>query len=118
MLRGQKLQAEVLHKRALDLLEKALGSRHPELIPGLSQLSALYIAQDRAEDAAELRARIEAIEAAQPKPEAEPVAEEPVAEAPAVAEVAPVVEEPVAPAEEPPAPPAPPVRLELNLGEE
>ncbi|MDX1487737.1 MAG: tetratricopeptide repeat protein, partial [Acidiferrobacterales bacterium] len=50
-------EAEPLHKRALDIQEKALGTTHPNVVQTLHNLAALYYAQDRYADSEALLKR-------------------------------------------------------------
>lgn len=50
-------EAEPLHKRALEIQEKALGSTHADVVQTLHNLAALYYAQDRYADSEALLKR-------------------------------------------------------------
>ena len=48
---GRYAKAEPLHKRALAIVEKALGPAHPHVATSLNNLAALYYAQRRYDEA-------------------------------------------------------------------
>ncbi len=62
---GQYAQAEPLYKRALAIVEKALGPDHPSVAASLENLAALYRATKRDEEAETLEQRAARIRAIQ-----------------------------------------------------
>jgi CHAT domain-containing protein len=58
---GRYAEAEPLHKRALAILEQALGPEHPDVATGLNYLAVLYHAQGRYSEAEPLSKRVLAI---------------------------------------------------------
>ena len=62
---GQYTQAEPLYKNALAIEEKALGPDHPAVVTSLENLTALYRATKRDEEAETLEQRAARIRAIQ-----------------------------------------------------
>ncbi len=60
---GRYAEAEPLHKRALAILEKALGPEHPRVATSLENYAALLRETGRGDEAAEMEARAKAIRA-------------------------------------------------------
>ena len=60
---GNYAEAEPLYRRALAIIEKALGPEHPNLATSLENYAALLRKTGRADEAAEMEARAKAIRA-------------------------------------------------------
>ena len=58
----QKAQAETLHRRALDILERRLGTQHPSLLPSLYLMLDLYRAASLQNEVDKIQQRIQLIE--------------------------------------------------------
>ncbi len=60
---GHYAEAEPLHKRALTIVEKALGPEHPHVATSLENYAALLRETARADEAERMEARAKAIRA-------------------------------------------------------
>ena len=58
---GKYAEAELLHKRALAILEKSLGPDHPDVATSLENYAALLRKMNREADAVQMEARAKAI---------------------------------------------------------